>query len=243
MKIKKYLGSKLLDQRGRQHKYGTQVLKSWGKSQNLKKEEKEKTGRVHKRCAARATAHRGNATNWQIEETQRQSQTTASVKWDTTHKVKTFQMKWEITNRKLRQQWGETKEKYKPDTDARKVLDVAQLLLPPDSESFDSSHIGGGRLRACVGEQLFVGLEIAESQIVSGKNKRCPTISTDEKSPTELRNGPQSVVELIVIRPEEWRALIWACPRSRKSQCKCLNQCQIHFGLIRSRLVAVWRDD
>lgn len=70
----------------------------------------------------------------------------------------------EMRNKKLETQTkgGETKKKYKPDTDARKVMDVAQVLLPPDSESFDSSHIGAAAC-TCVGEQLFVGLETAES--------------------------------------------------------------------------------
>lgn len=73
-----------------------------------------------------------------------------------------------MRNNKLETQTtgGETKKKYKPDTDARKVLDVAQLLLPPDSESFDSSHIGAAACM-CVGEQLFVGLEIVESGIAN----------------------------------------------------------------------------
>lgn len=70
----------------------------------------------------------------------------------------------EMRNNKLETQTTgrETKKKYKPDTDARKVLDVAQLLFPPDSESFDSSHIGAAAC-TCVAEQLFVGLETAES--------------------------------------------------------------------------------
>lgn len=69
----------------------------------------------------------------------------------------------EMGNNKLETQTtgGETKKKYKSDTDARKVLDVAQLLLPPDSESFDSSHTGAAAC-TCVGRQLFGGLETSE---------------------------------------------------------------------------------